>query len=292
MAPLAVGIAGAGPWASLVHGPVLAAGPETEVAGVWSRTEASAAKVAAAHGVPVCRSFDELLECCDAVALVVPPVVQPVLAVAAARAGKAVLLEKPLGADVVEAARVADAVGEAGVGSLVVLTYRFASIVRDFLAAARDFPVTGARGCFLSGAFLGGPFAAPPWRAEAGALLDVGPHILDLIDAAAGPVVAIEGRGDPHGFMAFVLEHENGAVSDVSLSCRVGDERSRTEVELFGPEGALTVDARAAARAESFATLRAEFAAVARTGGPHECDVQRGLHVQKLVEMAQAALGR
>src|SRR5205814_863822 len=34
---LHVGLAGAGPWARFVHGPVLAAGPETELTAVWAR---------------------------------------------------------------------------------------------------------------------------------------------------------------------------------------------------------------------------------------------------------------
>ena len=36
--PLGVGLIGAGPWARMVTGPVLAAGPQNRVTGVWSRT--------------------------------------------------------------------------------------------------------------------------------------------------------------------------------------------------------------------------------------------------------------
>ena len=54
--------------------------------------------------------------------------------------------------------------------------------------------------------------------------------------------------------------HESGARSDVTLSCASAIEPSRTEVELYGRERSIAVDARAAARAESFARLRAEFA--------------------------------
>jgi predicted dehydrogenase len=288
--PLAVGLAGAGPWARTVHAPTLAAGPETRLAGVWSRTEASAAVVAKEHGVPVCGSFDALLDSCDAVALAVPPAVQPDLAVRAARAGKALLLEKPLGLDVAGAERIADAVGEAGVGSVMFLTYRFAPRVRDFLLEAATFPATGGRACFLSGAFLGGAYAGSPWRVDHGLLLDVGPHILDLVDAALGPTVAVRAHGDPHRWVGLLLEHAGGAVSEVSISCVAAITPSRTEVELFGPDGSLTVDGRADGRDQVFANLRADLAAVARTGGPHPCDAARGLHVQRLVARAQAAL--
>ena len=289
--PLAVGLAGAGPWAKAVHAPTLAAGPETRLAGVWSRTESSAQALAAEHGVPTFPSFDALLDVCEAVAFAVPPSAQPDLAVRAAGAGKALLLEKPLGVDVDGARRIADAVGEAGVGSVVLFTYRYSPAVREFLAQVPDLPVTGGRACFLSGAFLAGPFVGG-WRREHGVLLDIGPHILDLVDAALGPVVEVRAHGDPHHWVGLLLDHESGARSEVSMSCTAAITPSRTEVEMFGPEGALTLDARAGVRAESFALLRQELAEAARCGGGHPCDAARGLYVQELVARATAALGR
>lgn len=282
---LRVGLLGAGPWASSVHAPAFAAGPETCLVGVWSRTAASARTLAATHGVPTCDSVDALLDACDAVAIAVPPTIQPDLAVRAARAGKAVLLEKPVGVTVDDAERVADAVGEAGVGSLVTLTYRFRPHVEAFLAAARAGRWSGGRACFLSGAFLGGPYHRSPWRGEHGALLDVGPHVLDLIDAALGPVVDVRAAG--REWVSLVCEHESGAVSDVAVSCSVAITPSRTEVELFGPDGDLALDARDCPREVWVAAIRERFAAVAAAGAtPHDLDVQRGLHLQRLVDAA------
>jgi predicted dehydrogenase len=273
-----------------VHAPTFAAGPETQLAGVWSRTETSAAQLAAEQGVPTFGSFDELLDSCDAVAIAVPPAVQPDLAVRAARAGKAVMLEKPLGLNVAAATRVADAVSEAGVGSLMLLTYRFTPKVRDFLDQAATFSATGGRACFLSGAFLSGAYSQSQWRVEHGLLLDVGPHILDLVDAALGPTVAMRAHGDVHRWIGLLLEHESGAVSEVSISCLAAITPSRTEIEIFGPDGSLSVDGRADSRDLVFANLRRDFATVARTGGPHPCDAARGLQVQCLLAMAEAAL--
>jgi predicted dehydrogenase len=289
--PVRVGLAGAGPWARMVHAPMLAAGPETELAGVWSRTPAHAAGLAAAHGVPVFTTFEAMVDAVDAVALAVVPAAQPKLAVHAANTGKALLLEKPLALDVAGAQRIADAVAANGIGSIMVLTYRFAQVVRDFLAEARTFDAHGGRACFISGAFLGGAFAGG-WRLELGALLDVGPHILDLVEAALGPVVDIRGTGDPQEWVSLVLTHESGAISDVTLSCASAIDPSRTEVEIYGRTRSLSVDGRSGARAESFATLRAEFAQVARTGDLHECDAARGLALQQLVARCEHALGR
>jgi predicted dehydrogenase len=289
-AAVRVGLAGAGPWARNVHAPMLAAGPETELVGVWSRTEASANALATTFDIPVSASFDALLDSCDAVAIAVAPDAQPDLAVRAARAGKALLLEKPLALDVAGAQRSADAVADAHVGSLMVLTYRYAQSVRDFLTAAATFDATGGRACFLSGAFLGGPFAGSGWRVEHGALLDVGPHILDLVDAALGPIVGVRAHGDVHGWIGLLADHESGAVSEVSISCSAAITPSRTEVEIFGREGSLAVDGRSDSRDDIFGTLRADFAAVARSGGPHPCDATRGLHLQRVIAMAEDAL--
>jgi predicted dehydrogenase len=285
-------MAGAGPWAHMVHGPLFAAGPDTQLVGVWSRTEAHAEELAAKHGVPAMPTYDELLDQCEAVVLTVAPQAQPDLAVAAAGAGKAVLMEKPLADDLAGAERIAAAVEKAGVGSMMVLTYRFSDAVRLFLDQAAGFDALGGRACFLSGAFLGGAFAASPWRQERGALLDVGPHVIDLVDAALGPVVGVRAHGDRLGWIGLLLEHEGGRSSDVSMCCRAAIEPSRTEVEIFGPGGALTFDARAAVGSAAFVTLRAEFVEVARTGADHPCDAKRGLHLQRILAEAEAQLAR
>jgi predicted dehydrogenase len=303
MTPLAVGIVGAGPWARSVHAPMLAAGPETRLAGVWSRSRARATDLAAPFGAVVFDTFEALVDRCDAVTFAVPPAIQPELAIEAIRRGKPVLLEKPLGLDLDDSSRVLDAVEEAGVGSMVTFTYRFSPTVRRFLDEASRFPTTAARACFMSGAFLAPrgpeeePFAAS-WRARHGCLLDVGPHMLDLVDAAAGPVVEVEGYGDGLDGVSLTCRHSSGIVSEVSMSCSRPVLPSVTELTLYSKVGPLHVDGRADDRALLWSTLRSEFAAVARATLegrgplPHPCDVRRAHHVQGLVTMAAAAVNR
>lgn len=153
-APVRAGLVGAGPWAQWVHARVLAAGPETELAGVWARRPEAAEETAAPYGAPVAARFEELLDTCEAVAFAVPPAVQAELALRAAKAGKALLLEKPIAEDLGAARRLVDAIDEAGVVSQVSLTNRYHPKTRRFLQAAREADVYGARSCFLSGAFL------------------------------------------------------------------------------------------------------------------------------------------
>ena len=244
--PLAIGLIGAGPWARMMTGPLLAAGPQTRVTGVWSRTPAHAQETAAALGVPAFDDVDALLDSCAAVAIAVTPGTQPALAVRAARAGKTLLLEKPLAEDVDRAEELADAVGEAGVGALVMLTYRFDPALPAFHAEAARIQPIGGRGCFISGAFLAGPFAQG-WRLERGAVLDIGPHVLDLLEAALGEIVAVEAAGDPHGWVSVNCSHASGATSSASMCCNAATE-SRTEVEVYSPTGVAYYDGRAVDR--------------------------------------------
>ncbi|MCT9112469.1 Gfo/Idh/MocA family oxidoreductase [Streptomyces mirabilis] len=284
--PVKVGLVGAGPWARAVHARVLAAGPETRLTAVWARRAEAARETAEPHGAAAVTRFEELLDGCEAVAFAVPPAVQAELAPLAAKAGKALLLEKPLGVDLASARRLADAVDEAGVVSQLVLTNRYHPATREFLNRARELEITGARSCLLHGAFLGGEFATT-WRLEHGALLDLGPHLLDLLDAAVGPIVRVRGTGDPRRWIELTCEHANGVVSQASLSGSVRVEQGNTRIELFGPQAPLVYDATELDHEETWQVLRREFATAVRTGVSGELDVHRGLHLQTL--MAQAS---
>jgi predicted dehydrogenase len=286
--PVRVGLIGAGPWARGVTGPVFAAGPETQLAGVWSRTAEHATEVADALGVEAFGDVDALIDASDAVAIAVTPDAQPDLAMRAAAAGRPVLLEKPIAADLDRATRLVDAIEAAGVGSLVMLTYRFHPNVPAFVDAARAAELIGGWGCFLSGAFLSGSPYATGWRLERGALLDVGPHLLDLHELAFGEIVDIEAAGDRHGWVALTLRHATGATSQASLCCILPIE-SRTEVEGFGTRGTVHFDGREGDRREVGANMRRAFVDVVR-GLPHECDARRGLHLQQLIDRAEKQL--
>jgi predicted dehydrogenase len=290
MTPVRVGLIGAGPWARAVTGPVFAAGPETELVGVWSRTEAHAREAASALRVEQYEDVDALIAACDAVAIAVTPDAQPDLAMRAVEAGRSVLLEKPLAADLAAAQRLTDAIDHAGVGSLIMLTYRFHPSLPPFAEAAAALDALGGWGCFLSGAFLPGSPYARGWRLERGALLDVGPHLLDLHEVAFGEIVDIDAAGDRHGWVALTLTHASGVTSQGSLCCRLATE-SRTAVECFGTSGTARFDGRDGDRAELGANIRRAFADVAR-GGTHPSDARRGLHLQTLIDRAERGLAQ
>ncbi|MFF5480837.1 Gfo/Idh/MocA family protein [Streptomyces sp. NPDC012935] len=281
--PVEVGLVGAGPWARAMHARMLATGPETRLAAVWARRPEAAQQTAAPYGAHVAADFDELLDRCEAVAFAVPPAVQADLAPLAAKRGKALLLEKPLGPDLPAARRVADTIAETGVITQLVLTKRYHPTTRAFLAAARAHDVTGARSCYLHGAFLSGDLATG-WRLEHGALLDLGPHLLDLLDAAIGPITHIRSTGDPRRWIELTCHHENGAVSQASLSGTVTVPRVVTRVELFGATEPLIYDTADIDHEECWPIVRRDFATAVRTNTPAELDAQRGLYLQTLID--------
>jgi predicted dehydrogenase len=287
--PLAVGLVGAGPWAERVHAPVLAAGPETKLAGVWARRREAATALGEANGAPAFTRFEELLDACEAVAFSVPPSVQAELAVQAARAGKGLLLEKPIAGDLDAARVLVDAIDESGVTAMVVLTWRYSDSVRAFLDQAAVFDAYGGRARFMSVGVLEGPFATP-WRLERGPLLDLGPHVIDLLDAALGRVVRVRAAGGLLDLVNLLLDHEDGSTSQASLCASARVPANIADVELYGPDGALEFDCAVAVDTNTFATLRREFVTAVRSGEPHPVDVHRGLHLQEVIAAAESEL--
>jgi predicted dehydrogenase len=269
---------------------MLSSGCETRLAAVWSRRPEAAEALAAAHGSVATQSFDGLLARCEAVAFAVPPDVQAELGIRAARAGKALLLDKPLALTLEAAERLTRAVEEANVVTQLMLTHRFRSGTASFLDRAGTWEALGARLAFLSSAFLRGPYACA-WRKEHGALHDLGPHAFDLLDAALGPIESIVGRGDPRQFVALSCHHARGAVSEVVLSGVMPLEPSVFRLELYGPRGALEFDGVAAAAEEPWAEVRRRFDTVFHAKQSPGLDVHRGLMLQRLIDRALRSLG-
>ncbi|HEX3706526.1 MAG TPA: Gfo/Idh/MocA family oxidoreductase [Mycobacteriales bacterium] len=288
MSALRVGLVGAGPWARIAYVPLLTGGPEFDLVGVWARRPEAAQEVADLGNTTVAASIEELFYRCDAVAFAVPPDVQPELAIMAAQAGKHLLLDKPLADTAQRADEVAAAVREAAVASVVMFTSRFRPDVRRLLAEAPD--ARYAQLVNLNGAFLGGPFASSPWRQQEGALLDWGPHGVDLLMAALGPVVDCEAT-ERDGVVVMSLQHEGGGSSQALFGSRwTGEAISR--LDLMTPKGLRSADwSRRGPDAyqQVFGTLREEFVEAVRTGAPHPCDATRGAEVQRVVDQLRAS---
>jgi predicted dehydrogenase len=287
--PLAVGLVGAGPWARKAYGPMLAAGPETCLAAVWARRPEAARALAVEHNAQVATRYEDLFENCDAIAFAVPPDVQARLAIQAARAGKHLMLDKPLALTLDDALRLTEVVDEAGVVTQLMLTQRFRPSVRAFIESARTFGAIGARLLLLSGAFVRGPYATP-WRKQHGALHDLGPHAFDLLEGALGRITRIHGSGDPRRWVALDCEHEGGAVSSLALTGIMELPASVFRVELYDRERTREFDVYAAGAEEPWPAARRAFVEAVRAGRSSDLDVHRGLHLQELIASALQSL--
>src|SRR5437764_11945841 len=168
-APLRFGLVGTGHWARMAHAPALVLTEGIELAGVWGGGPRAAAALAAEHGAVGVADVDALLAAVDGVAFAVPPDVQAPIAAAAARAGKHLMLEKPIAIAEAEADDLVAAVAGSEVASVVFFTLRFQAQMRAWLAdvTARGGWAGGLASWFGPALLEPRPFNTP-WRRDKG----------------------------------------------------------------------------------------------------------------------------
>jgi predicted dehydrogenase len=269
----------------MAHAPLLTGGPETTLVGVWGRRPEMAQALADELGSTAVAPFDELLEVSDAVAFAVPPGVQGELAITAARAGKHLLLDKPVAGSLDDARSLAAAVDAAGVVSMVLLTLRFTESVRRFVSAALAAGAVGVAYESLSGGFLAGPFSASPWRKSGGILPDVGPHVVDLMDSLLGPVATATVTAQD-GLVRLALHHAGGGFSHAVLGAHHTGPPVRS-LRAYAADCVVDCD-WTVPDDDLWGTVRREFASAVAAGRPHAADVHRGLELQRVLAMVGA----
>jgi predicted dehydrogenase len=287
------GVVGTGPWAGIAHGPGLKAAEGVELVGVWGRSPEKARTLATELGVAPYDDFEGLLADVEAVAFAVPPEVQAELALVAAKAGKHLLLDKPVAMTVAGAHALRDAAGEAGVASVVFFTDRFVDTSRAWF---REVEATeGWRGgwvrWFSSLQEEGNPFGSSPWRLQSGALWDIGPHALSTLSAALGPVRSLTAAGGDDDLVTLVIRHESGVTSTASLTVFAPPAAAGFEAALWGDVGVLHMPPRPDRPASELLAIAAEeLVGAARTGEPHEVDLAFGARIVELLADAQAQI--
>jgi predicted dehydrogenase len=289
MSPLRFGLVGTGYWARTVHAEALSGAADARLAGVWGRDPGKAAALAEAVGTTAYDDPDALFDTVDAVAFAVPPDVQAVLAERAARAGRHLLLEKPLATRVDAAERLVEAVATAGVSSVVFFTGLFLAEQRAWLDGVRGEQWYGAWSVWLGSAFASGsPFRDSPWRRDKGGLWDVGPHALAVLTATLGPVRRITADHGAHDIVHLVLHHDSAATSTVTATLSAPTAAASATVTLWGEPGRSTMPTTAGGAIDAYRTAVAELVAGVRAGRTdHPCDVRFGAHVVSLLADAQ-----
>jgi len=158
------------------------------------------------------------------------------IAIAALRAGKHVLCEKPLANSVAEAEEMAAAAEEAaktGAKAMVGFTYRrvpAVALAREMIAAGKIGPIRQVRAQYLQD-WLADENAPLAWRldkekAGSGALGDIGAHIIDLTQYMTGESIT-----GVTGMLETFVKERPVAVASSGLSGEAGTERGPVTVD-------------------------------------------------------------
>ena len=205
---------------------------DARLVAVCRRDRAQGEAVAAAHGCAFHDDWRALIDDprVDAVVSVVPPLLNAAIAEAAGRAGKALLLEKPLAATLDAARTIVAAVKASGIRAMVAHTLRFDATV----AAVREhLPAIGP----LHAISLSQRFepTSLPWldrlaESGGGVMLHTGIHSMDLLRVLSGREVVevacvttrVRTRETEDNFTMFVRLDVENFVGQVSGSRALG----------------------------------------------------------------------
>ncbi len=143
-----------------------------------------------------------------------PPGTHAEIAIAAARAGKAVICEKPLATTYAQAAEAADAVRAAGVLNAVGFNYRrlpAVSLMKRMIDEGAVGKIRLVRATWLSDEFVD-PKIPFDWRFDRAmggtTIADLGSHLVDLATWMAGPIAEVAGQSE-----TFVKKRSNREVT-------------------------------------------------------------------------------
>jgi predicted dehydrogenase len=299
-APLRVAALGMG-WWSDVLADAIKRSDKLQIVACFTRSEEKRNAFAAKYGCRAAASYEEVLKdpSIEAIINTTPNNVHLETTEAAAQAGKHVFLDKPIANAVREGQAIADACKKAGV--VLALGYqrrREAHFrwIKSEIDAGRFGKLVQAE-CNISRDRLG-RFDLSSWRYTAagmpgGVMLQIGIHYVDVLEFLIGPVKSVSARlaqlvlpGDNPDVANMILEHENGALSNLTASYASASEYYMMNV--YGKEATAYYDLFSGLRhlrrgetavrvvpAEKNDTIREEveeFAHCVRTGARPETD--------------------
>ena len=279
---LRFGVAGTGYWAETVHLSALSAHPDATLVGVWGRSDEKVDALAKKFGIASFRRFDDMLEHVDAVSIALPPQIQAPLALTAANAGKHLFLEKPLAMTPEEARAIVSAVERHRLTAMVFFLRRFVPEIESAIELARRERWNAADVRVHSSALVGdGPYARSLWRrADAGALWDIGPHVLSVLMPVLGAVQAIGAAAAVGKYVRFETHHAGGATGTVSLTLHADPGETANQYVFRGVGRELALPDPDFSRPAAFVRAVTEFTAAVRSGnGVHRADTRMGAEI-------------
>jgi predicted dehydrogenase len=198
--PVRIGVIGAGAVTGYHHVPGIRLDPRAELVAICDADAALVERRKAEWGCP--RGTTDAASLCndpevDALIIATPNFTHRELAIAASRAGKHVMCEKPLGLSAAEVREMYRAARDARVVHMTAFTYRFAPAIRYMRHLLRSGELGEPRH-FRSQRFLDLPETSWGWRqykdrAGAGDLFDMTIHRIDFAMDLLGPLARVCG---------------------------------------------------------------------------------------------------
>jgi len=264
MTALGIGFVGGGFMAE-VHSRA-ARSARARLVGIVSSNPARSASAAESLGFETAYdSVEQLLAdpAVDVVHIVTPNATHHDLALAAIRAGKHVVCEKPLTTSVADAAELVAAAASAGVVATVPFAYRFHPMVREArarLASGGPGRLVSIQGVYLQDWLL--DRSDDNWRVDQGtggpsrAFADIGSHLVDLIEFIAGDRIsrvqaltrtvhaerASTKAVTTEDLAAVLFETGEGAVGTLLVSQVAPGRKNRLHLELSGANESVVFD--------------------------------------------------
>lgn len=240
-----------------IHAHVIQELKQGELAAVVDSDAEKAEQAAAEFG---CRAFTELGEMLkqpdiDAISICVPSGLHCLVAEQAAKAGKHVLLEKPIGVSLEAADKIIEACAKYNVQLGVIFQHRFDTAIRTLKQAVEEGALGAihfatARTCwYRDPAYYQGSWRGTLKLDGGGALINQSIHYIDLLQYMAGEVEWVCGRTDTLRHRSIegedigcaLLRFKNGALGTIEgTTLAFGDKT--TELNLFGEKGTVRIE--------------------------------------------------
>lgn len=269
---LRIGLIGYGSWAQRVHIPSIGMSQSAILTAVCGPDAGRAKALAAQHGAPLATNDPDAVigsPQVDAILIAAPNDAHAAAALAATRAGKPVLCEKPLAVTLADAKAMTEAAERAEITNMTAFTWRHvpaARLAQAMVASGEIGRIFHIGASFLQGRWLL-PDATRMWRfdrrrAGSGILGDLGVHIFDLLEwitgqrltrvcaglASFGPKPDVPGQEPVTDDSQILVEFSSEARGTVRLS-RIATAAGRPPfpsmhkgIELYGERGAILYD--------------------------------------------------
>lgn len=229
-----------------------------ELVGIVAENEAAARPLAEQHGARVFASLDEVLPLVDVVDVCTPTHLHAGMVIQAARAGRHVICEKPLGRTLAEAQEMIRVCKQAGVKLLVAHVVRFFPEYAQAQAVVRAGQIGQVGTLRLHRGSYRPKKAAGNWflddEKSGGILLDLMIHDFDYARWVAGEVTQVfarkvsDARPDaPVDYALAILTHQGGTVSHIAGGWAYPPPVFRTHFEINGEKGMIQHNSDAAA---------------------------------------------